>query len=109
MAYKRGDVVLVPFPFRDRSTTRVRPAVVISEETYNQHGDIIVAAITTHPPRFPSDYQLVDWQAAKLVAPSVVRIQLATIFELRVVHGIGNLSSVDLKEVEARLKQVLGL
>ena len=109
MAYTRGDVVLVPFPFRDRAATRVRPAVVLSGETYNQQGDLIVVAITTHPPRFPSDYQLVDWQAANLVAPSVVRIQLATISELRVVHGIGNLSSVDRQEVESRLKQVLGL
>ena len=51
MAYTRGDVVLVPFPFRDQATTRVRPAVVLSEDAYNQHGDLIVAAITTHPPR----------------------------------------------------------
>lgn len=109
MAYTRGDVVLVPFPFRDQATTRVRPAVVLSEDTYNQHGDLIVAAITTHPPRFPSDYQLADWQAANLVAPSVIRIQLATIAESRVVHRIGQFSSVDLVEVETRLKQVLGL
>lgn len=109
MAYTKGDVVLVPFPFRDSATTRVRPAVVLSEAIYNQHGDLIVAAITTHPPRFPSDYQLTDWQATNLVAPSVVRIQLATISEARVVYHIGRLSSVDLHEVEARLRQVLGL
>ncbi len=109
MAYTKGDVVLVPFPFRDSATTRIRPAVVLSEEIYNQQGDLIIAAITTHPPRFPSDYQLADWQVANLVAPSVVRIQLATISEVRVVHRIGKLSSLDCQEVESRLKQVLGL
>jgi mRNA interferase MazF len=107
--YRKGDVVLVPFPFRDSTTTKVRPAVIVSEETYNQHGDLIIAAITAHPPRFPTDYQMIDWQTANLVAPSVVRIQLATISESRVVHSIGEFSSVDLHEVEVRLRQVLGL
>ena len=109
MAYTKGDVVLVPFPFRDQAMTRVRPAVVVSEDAYNQQGDLIIAAITTHPPRFPSDYQLVDWQAANLVAPSTVRIQLATVAESRVIHHIGRLTSADLQEVEARLKQAFGL
>jgi len=28
--YKRGDVVLVPFPFSDQTTIKKRPAVIIS-------------------------------------------------------------------------------
>ena len=30
-----GDVVLVPFPFTDQSTTKKRPAVVVSSADYN--------------------------------------------------------------------------
>jgi hypothetical protein len=33
--YKKGDVILVPFPFSDQTTTRKRPAVIISSDTYN--------------------------------------------------------------------------
>ena len=109
MAYQKGNVVLVPFPFRDQATTRVRPAVVVSEDTYNQQGDLIIAAITTHTPRFPTDYPLVDWQAANLVAPSTVRRQLATVAEWRVIHQIGHLSAGDLQGVEDRLRPVFGL
>ncbi len=31
-----ADVVLVPFPFTDQSTTKKRPAVVISSEPYHR-------------------------------------------------------------------------
>jgi mRNA interferase MazF len=34
-AYERGDIVLVPFPFSDQTTTKKRPAVVISSSRYN--------------------------------------------------------------------------
>jgi len=33
--YNRGDVILVPFPFSDQTTTKKRPAVIISSDTYN--------------------------------------------------------------------------
>lgn len=40
-----GDVVLVPFPFTDQSTTKNRPAVVVSSSAYNANRpDIVVAA-----------------------------------------------------------------
>ena len=47
-ASKRGDVLLLPFPFTDLSTAKRRPAVVLSTEAYNsRRGDVIVAAITS--------------------------------------------------------------
>ena len=32
MAFQRGDVVLIPFPYTDLSTSKTRPAVVVSSE-----------------------------------------------------------------------------
>ena len=33
-AYKRGDVVLVPFPFSDQTSNKKRPAVIVSDHLY---------------------------------------------------------------------------
>ena len=45
--YKFGDVVLIPFPFTNQTTTKRRPAVVVSSTTYHRnHPDLILMAIT---------------------------------------------------------------
>jgi mRNA interferase MazF len=46
--FKFGDVVLVPFPFSDQTTSKKRPAVVISSSTYHHsRPDLILMAITS--------------------------------------------------------------
>ena len=47
-SYKFGDPVLVPFPFTDQTTTKKRPAVVVSSEAYQKHRpDLILMAVTS--------------------------------------------------------------
>lgn len=106
MALSPGEVVLVPFPFRDRPAERTRPPVVASAKAYNLSGDLVVAAITSHPPRLATDYALIDWVAAGLQFPSTVRMLLATLAEERVQLRIGQLSDRDWAEVQARILQV---
>lgn len=43
---KQGTIVLTPFPFTDLSTTKRRPAIIISKE--NEHSqDVVVAYISS--------------------------------------------------------------
>lgn len=104
MAFQPGDVVLLPFPFRDRLAERARPAVVISTDAYNQQGDLIVAAITSHPARTPLDVELFDWQVANLKVPSTARMLIATVAQTRILHRVGSLSARDWQGVQLRLK-----
>lgn len=46
--FEYGDVVLVPFPFTDQSTSKKRPAVVVSSAAYNaERPDVIIIAVTS--------------------------------------------------------------
>lgn len=110
MAYQKGDVVLVPFPFSDLSATKTRPAVVVSVSGFEQDtGDFTVAMITSIPQRTPYDCALVDWQQANLLFPSWVRAKLVTLSPALVRFRPGQLSQRDFTEVEQRLRQALGL
>jgi mRNA interferase MazF len=106
MAFSAGDIVLVPFPYRDRLAERARPSVVVSADTYNQHGDVVVAAITSHAPRVAMDLALRDWAAAGLKLPSTVRMLLATVASARILLHVGHLAERDWIEVQARLRMV---
>lgn len=46
--YKRGDIVLVSFPFTDLSSSKRRPALVVSPDAFNERmQDLVLAAITS--------------------------------------------------------------
>jgi mRNA interferase MazF len=46
--YKRGDIVLVSFPFTDLSSSKRRPALVVSPDSFNEAmQDLVLAAITS--------------------------------------------------------------
>lgn len=46
--YKRGDIVLVSFPFTDLTSSKRRPALVVSPDAFNERDrDLVLVAITS--------------------------------------------------------------
>ncbi|MFQ5614754.1 MAG: type II toxin-antitoxin system PemK/MazF family toxin [Anaerolineae bacterium] len=110
MAYARGDIVLVPFPFTDLSATKVRPALVVSDSDYERAtGNLIVAQITGRMHSTPTDYAITGWQDANLLKPSIVRAKLATLSPSLVRHNPGKLAASDMVEVDKRLRLAMAL
>lgn len=112
MVFQRGELVLVPFPFSDLSTTKVRPALVVSSAQYHQdEPDLLLAAITSNVAAATGllDYPLQQWQQAGLKFPSAFKPVLFTLDPQRVLHPIGTLRADDLAEIDKRLKLALGL
>ncbi len=109
--YKRGAVILAPFPFTDLSGNKQRPAVILSVDRFNSsQANCIVAAITGNLSNLqPDDYLLGDWKTAGLVKPSIVKAVIGTLHHQQIVRQLGVLAASDLKEVERKMKAVLGL
>ena len=109
MGYERWQVVRVPFPFTDRSASRNRPALVLSDNAaFNTPaGHAVLAMITSaaNPP-WPLDCAIEDLASAGLPAPSVVRCKLFTL-DARLIRGVlGQLSAPDLERVEHALARL---
>ncbi|MFA0756128.1 MAG: hypothetical protein BDTLLHRC_000619 [Candidatus Fervidibacter sp.] len=110
--FRRGDVVLVSFPFSDASGQKERPAIVLSTDDYHEEwNEIIVVAVTSRQPKTlrKTDCELKDWHAAGLKQRSWVRSHLATVHYQLVVRKIGALSQRDWQSVERCLRVALGL
>jgi len=111
VGFDRYAVVRVPFPFTDRTATRNRPALVLSDSVaFNTPaGHSVMAMITSEGnPPWPLDCALADLAAAGLPAPSKVRFKLFTL-DHRLVRGeIGKLAPADAEGVMAGLTELLG-
>ncbi len=112
MAFRRGDVVLIPFPYTDLSASKTRPAVVVSSDIYHtRRSELLLAYVSSRISQVDPaiDYVLTDWEDAGLLKPSYVRPKVAAIEPTLIVHCVGALSNRDLLEVDSCLRRALGL
>ena len=112
MAFERFDVVVVPFPFTDRTTTKRRPALVLSDAgVFNRRaGHSVLAMITSaRHSNWPLDADITDLDSAGLPAPSLVRMKLFTLADQLVIRQAGILAGPDQQTVSDRLGRLLGM
>jgi mRNA interferase MazF len=106
-----GDIILVPFPFTDQTTTKKRPAVIISSTTYNtERPDLIIMAVTSQlkPSRTIGEVIIQDWRGAGLLKPSAIKPVITTIEKHLVIKAMGQLSSEDNAALKEKLQTILG-
>ena len=107
--YKRGDIVLVSFPFTDLSSSKRRPALVVSPDAFNERmQDLVLAAITS---QLTDDRLLTierdDCVDGTLPQMSVVRpAKLFTIHSTLVLKKICALRSEKLQAVLAEIRRL---
>ena len=108
MTFESLDVVVVPFPFTDRRTSKRRPALIVSSSNFNRvHDQFVLAMITSTGNDWPSDVAIREWREAGLNVPCKVRFKLFTLDGALIVRKVGRLSKKDGEEVVTALGQVL--
>ena len=83
--YRRGDVVLVFFPFTDLTSSKRRPALVISPDSFNVlRGDLVLAAITSH---LTEDADAIRLQPSDFIDGQLPRTSIVKIAKLFTIHS----------------------
>ncbi len=112
--FERGKIILVPFPFTDLSSQKIRPAVIISC-AFAESPDTIVAFISSIPFRksrfhvsLPNTHS--DFKKTGLKASSTIRCDKIATLDKKIVLGeVGILSKSLLKKMNTALASALGL
>lgn len=113
---KRGKIVLTPFPFTDLTSSKIRPATIVSDST-RMGADVILAFITSvfdSTNLSPTDYLLedtdADFSAAGLKKSSLFKMdKLATVSRSIILGELGEASSALQATLDAKLKLALDL
>ena len=82
-SYRRGDIVLVSFPFTDLTFAKRRPALVVSPDVFNElNEDLILLAITSQ--LNPSQYSIsvLPGDCEEGMLPKESMVKLTKVFTL---------------------------
>ena len=117
MNVRRGDVVLVLYPFASGRGASRRPALVVQNNRDNERLDnTIIAQITTtirhvhDPTQLLIPYGTPEGQQAGILHDSVISCNnLATVHEERIHRVIGHLPDAMMSRIDECLKAALGL
>lgn len=111
---KKGDVVLILFPFTDLSSNKVRPAVILSQTLKGD--DLVVAFISSQKPKRkePTDILILrrgsGFAETGLKTDSVIRVSKIATLDKKIMLGVlGTVSKDTKKEIDLKLKILFGL
>ena len=114
---KRGDIVLLDYPYADGSGSKVRPALVVQNDRDNQRlANTIVALITKNVSRVHEPTQLLidvstpEGRQSRLNQTSAVTCgNLFTVAQTKDRRVIGGLSPSTMAQIDACLRASLDL
>jgi mRNA interferase MazF len=110
MTFEFGDIVLVPFPFTSQTTSKRRPAIVVSSRAYNSaRPDIVVMAVTSQirPAPVFGEVWIGQRQAAGLLKPSAIKPVFATLEQTLVIRRPGALDAGDRIALQQAIEEML--
>ena len=113
---QRGDIVLLSFPFTDLSADKRRPALVISEDSFNNSNqDVVFIFITTESYNTPFDMRLESSDSRfaltglKGSAATFRTSKIMTLDRNLAQKRLGSADPTLLRDIELRLKSLFNI
>lgn len=110
MNANQGDLVLLPYPFSDLESTKVRPALVISNNSFNKKSDdCIMVPLTTVIKDEPYSICIYneDLSQGKLLKPSRIRVdKIFTVQKDLIIMKIGSINENVLDKIKKEIMKV---
>ena len=109
--YKFGTIVLVPFPFSDLSSAKIRPALIISKGLLGE--DVVVSFITTNIHEKSIGVTILEgtkeFVDSGLKVSSRIRFdKIATLHKKILLGELGSVSPAFLKKEKENFQQIFG-
>ena len=104
---RKGDIVLIPFPFTDLTGSKKRPALILLSSSL----DVTVSFISTQLHwQEPTDLLLQPDATNGLKKPSLIRSgKIATIDKALVIGRLGSINAKQVKELDKKLIQLFDI
>jgi len=102
-SFSRNEVVLVRFPYSNLSSSKVRPAVVVSGPHSSR--DIFLVPLTSQTKNLrQGEFVLTDWGGAGLNVPSAVKRGIFSLHDNLVLRTVGSLQHKDIASLNESLR-----
>ena len=110
MKFKQKELVLLPYLFTDQEGTKVRPAIIVSNDNFNAKcQDCVMVPLTTVIKNEP--YSIIinqeDLSSGKLLKPSRIRIdKVFTINKNLIMMQIGKMNDKTFLKIKSEISKV---
>ena len=105
--YKRGDIVLVPFT--DLTSSKRRPALILSPDSFNAAGeDLVLAAITSHITADPHAVHLERGDFAQGGLPKISMVKPTKLFTLHASLVAKRICALGIEKIEEVQRSLRG-
>lgn len=111
--YKQREIVLVPFPYSDLSSTKRRPVLIISNDNYNQNfPDVVVCVVTSnlHKDGYSVELENEDLEIGVLPESSIVKAhKLFTIHQDKIIKKFSLVKGEYFEKVADKIRHLIEL
>lgn len=107
MEAKQKEIVLLPYPFSDLEGVKVRPAIIISNDTFNKKSaDCIMVPLTTiiKDEHYSIIINQQDLTSGKLLKPSKIRVdKIFAVQKNIIIMKIGTINNLVFEKIKQEI------